>query len=149
MRRTATYRSVGDYIVFVHSEESPSDGEWTLILGGFREQPDLRRVRVLVFTYCGAPNARQRAELNEILEKVRPPVAIVTPSALARAAGTAIGWFNPHIRLFSPEQMDEALTYLDAGEVDRRRLLSALEELKREVRRHSSKPPPANPAITR
>jgi hypothetical protein len=127
--------------VFVHSHESPDDDEWNRLLDVFRQLPDLKRIRVLVFTYGGAPNARQRALLNEVLQNARPPVAVITPSAFARAAGTAISWFIPSIRTFAPEEVDRALDHLDASEADRRRLSEALVELRREVRGHSSGPP--------
>src|SRR2546430_6777218 len=111
--KPAAPRAIGDYVVFVHSHESPDDGEWSRLLEVFRQLPDLRRIRVLVFTYGGAPNARQRALLNDVLKDARPPVAVITPSALARAAGTAIGWFNPRIPTFAPQEVHRAPQYLD------------------------------------
>jgi hypothetical protein len=129
-------------MVFVHSEESPSNREWSTLMDAFRNATNLRRIRVLVFTYGGAPNARQRAELNDVLGGVRPPVAVVTPSTLARAVCTAIGWFQPRLRAFAPEELEAALDYLDANEADRKVLTRMLRELRLELGHLSAAPPP-------
>jgi hypothetical protein len=131
-------------MVFVHSEQSPSNDEWSSLMDVFRNATNLKRVRVLVFTYGGAPNARQRAELNEVLRDVRPPVAVVTPSTLARAVCTAIGWFNPGIRPFAPEELERAFDYIDANEADRKVLSRLLRELRLELGHPSAAPPPAS-----
>ena len=129
-------------MVFVHSEQAPSNAEWSALMDAFRNATNLRRIRVLVFTYGGAPNARQRAELNEVLRDVRPPVAIVTPSTLARAVCTALSWFQPRLRGFSPEEIESAFDYLDANEDDRRVLSKMLREMRLELGHVSAAPPP-------
>src|SRR5262249_16792238 len=132
----------GDFMVFVHSEQSPSNAEWSSLMDAFRSATNLSRIRVLVFTYGGAPNARQRAELNEVLRDVRPPVAVITPSTVARAACTAIGWFNPRLRPFAPEELERAFDYLDANQDDRKVLSRMLREMRLELGHVSAAPPP-------
>lgn len=106
----------------------------------FREL-DLTALKVLVFTYGGAPNARQRATLNDVLRAGAPPIAIMTPSALARAVGTAMTWFNPRMALFGPDQLSEAMTHLGSPEHDTPRLKLVLAELERELQRLSGSSP--------
>jgi hypothetical protein len=142
--KTAVCRAVEDYLVFVHSEDSPSNAEWSQLMDQFRHATNLRRIRVLVFTYGGAPNARQRVELNDVLRDIRPPVAVVTPSTLARAVCTAIGWFNPRIRPFTPEEIELAFDYLDANQADRKVLVRMLTEMRLELGHTSAAPPPAS-----
>jgi hypothetical protein len=132
-RRTATWRALGNFLVFVHGTEAPSETEWDELLALFRAVPDITRVRVLVFTLGGAPDARQRARLNQILAETKPPIAVLTPSALARAAGTAISWFNPRLRVFDPDDIERALDHLDAVRADRQALVRAVAELRREM----------------
>ena len=40
-------------------------------------------------------------------------MVIITRSAFVRGVATAIGWFRPIARAFSPENLDQALAYLD------------------------------------
>ena len=85
----------GGLIICVHRDVAPADEEWNQILALFRGAPDLREARILVFTLGGAPDARQRARLNTVVGDAKPRIAVITPSALARAAGIAISWFIP------------------------------------------------------
>lgn len=130
-RKTAAFRAIGDFLVFVHTDEPPSDEEWARLIEAFREVPDLRRCRVLVLTDGGAPDARQRLSINRVLKDFNPPVAIVSSSMVARAVVTAMGWFNPRVRAFASDDMDGAFTHLDASEVDRGRLSQTVNELRR------------------
>jgi hypothetical protein len=132
-RKTAAFRSVGDFLVFVHTEDPPSDEEWDQLMTAFKQVPDLRRCRVLVLTAGGAPNARQRQVVNAILKQATPPVAIVSSSMVARAVVTAMGWFNPRMKAFAEEDISGAFAHLDATEVDRGRLSQAVNELRREL----------------
>src|SRR5687767_3375736 len=84
---------VGRYVVFVHGKAAPGDDEWEQSLSFYREAPDARQVRALVYTEGGAPNAAQRAKLNAVLGGRKLPIAVLTTSSIARAAGTAISWF--------------------------------------------------------
>lgn len=124
---------VGDYLVFVHTAVAPTDDEWKELLTKLRVARDKRRVRVLVYTQGGAPNARQRALLNQAVEHVQPPIAVVTHSNTARAAGTAIGWFNPRIKVFDPSEQERAFDHLDANSAERKLLSLALRELRAEI----------------
>jgi hypothetical protein len=86
-------------------------------------------LRCLVYTAGGAPDASQRKELNAIMAPTRPPVAILTPSALARAIGTAFTWFNPRLRVFAPRDLNAALEHLELSVIERRAATEALSQL--------------------
>ncbi|MDX2052561.1 MAG: hypothetical protein SFV15_09235 [Polyangiaceae bacterium] len=138
--RTCVYRVFAEYILVMHSGNSPADDEWADLVRAFRES-DLKNLRILVFTYGGAPSARQRAAINNVLRDHEPRIAIMTPSAFARAVGTAMTWFNPHMALFGPDQLSEAMKHLGSPEHDRPRLRLVLSELERELERLSGAPP--------
>jgi hypothetical protein len=131
--KTMTWKVVGHILVFVHGPDSPSDGEWDEAMVLFRAVPDVARIRVLVFTGGGAPDARQRAKLHTALGKTKATIAVLTPSALARAAGTAIAWFNPGLRVFDPDDIERAFDHLDAARAERPVLSRTLAELRREM----------------
>ena len=97
-------------------------------------------LRVLVHSEGGAPNARQRAVLNEVLAGIKPRVAVLTPSATARAVGVALSWFNPDFRVFASDELGGAFDHLDANQGERRILTQALTELRMQNAK-SSYPP--------
>ncbi len=42
--------------------------------------------------------------------------AILTASAIGRGIAVAFSWFNPNLRAFGPDQLDEACAHLGLGE---------------------------------
>ena len=131
--KTMTSKVVGHILVFVHASESPSDPEWDEALVLLRAVPDVARIRVLVFSSGGAPDARQRARLRTALGKTKATIAVLTPSALARAAATAIAWFIPGLRVFDPDDIERAFDHLDAARAERPALTRTLAELRRDM----------------
>lgn len=127
------FKKVDDYWVVAHTTEAPTDIEWHELLATLRRVKEARRARVFIYTDGGAPNARQRALLNQALDGARPPIAVVTASAVARAASTAISWFTPTIRIFAPHESERALDHLDASALDRARIKETLAELKAKI----------------
>jgi hypothetical protein len=121
------WRQQGRFNIAAHTNEAPPDDQWDALLDFYRTQ---RTLRVLVYTEGGAPTAAQRVRLNAVLKGREALVAILTSSALARAAGAALRWFRPEIRIFSPAELEGALDYLGAAGSDRADLARALDELK-------------------
>lgn len=138
--RTASMavRMIGNDIVFAHTERSPTDAEWNQGLDAFRNAPDPRTMRVFVYTAGGAPNAAQRARLNALLGGVQPPMAVMSTSPMARAAITAISWFNPKMKGFSPDEPDRALDHLGVTGEARTTLKRAMTELRAMIERASA-----------
>ena len=83
-------RRVRNVIIYVHTADTPSDVEWDTVLSFYNNANDEQQLRTLVYTEGAAPNASQRARLNDCLGARRVRIAVLTPSALARAAGTAV-----------------------------------------------------------
>jgi hypothetical protein len=129
--RRIAWKILHQTILCVHSNEAPSDDDWDAHLKAVKAAPDLQRI--VVFTHGGAPNATQRAALNSVLRNVRVPIAILTPSLLARGAGTALRWFNPLMRIFDPDDVERAFDHIGAPNELRRELGLELGALKREV----------------
>jgi hypothetical protein len=131
--RSVMARDLAGYVVCVHSEAAPSDEEWEGILRLFTAAVERGRLAVIVHTKGGAPNARQRARLNEILRGGTPRIAVMSSSAVVRAAATAISWFNPLFRLFPPEGVEAALDHLEIKGLERESVSRALVELKSDL----------------
>jgi hypothetical protein len=125
-------RKLGNVVVFVHGSRAPTDSEWDVVLDYYRQAPDASRLRALVYTEGGAPDAKQRARLVEF-SHATARIAVLTASALARAAGIAISWFNPQLRLFKPSEVERALDHLEATTGERVELRRTLAELQGEI----------------
>ena len=121
------WRNYGRFNVAAHGDAPPPDDEWDTVLDHYRNQSS---VRVLVHTENGAPTAAQRVRLNSVLKGRDMAVAVLTASPLARAAGMALRWFRPEIRLFAPTELEAALDYLGASGGERVELARTLEDLK-------------------
>jgi hypothetical protein len=120
--------------VFAHGKEAPTDGEWDALLDLFRiAAEESGALRVLVYTEGGAPNARQRSALNDVLAGSKPRVVLLTPSAAARAVGVAISWFNPQLKVYPGDELSRALDHLGVNQGERKILTQALTELRMQV----------------
>ena len=130
---TCAVEMVGDFVVVAQATESPGDEEWRRNIALQTSIP-AERVRVLVWTDGGAPNAKQRAALAAALKGTQPLSAVVTPpSSIARAVGTAIRWFNPQLGVFSHEDIEAALNHLGVQGLDRQRLVDTVYRLRAEL----------------
>ncbi len=102
--------SFGDVIVMGHNKKSLDNEEWMqnyiehvakLYYG--RVDP---KVSNLVFAEGSGPNTKQRALGNTAVADGKPyklNVAVVTDSFMVRGVVTALSWFNPLIKAYSPE----------------------------------------------
>jgi len=109
------FASVDDLLVLCHSTVSPSDQEWETWIA--REARGEHR-GILISTEGGAPNSRQRSRVAEKTGKragVRPPVALLTDSAIIRSVMTAFAWIlgsEQPMKAFPRTAIDEAVTWI-------------------------------------
>lgn len=126
-------RRVHNVILYVHTAAPPTEDDWDGVLGYYQEALDVKDLRTLVYTDGAAPNASQRARLNAVLGARRVRIAVLTPSALARAAGTAIGWFRPEVRVFGATDFGKAMEHLSVAGEAAADVGRVLDELKAEL----------------
>jgi hypothetical protein len=126
--KSLVWRQLGRFSVAAHSDAPPTDDDWNTVLEEYRSTPGA--LRVLVYTEGGAPNPMQRVRLTTVLKGRDVAVAVLTHSVLVRAAGMALRWFRPELRLFAPSELDAALDYLGASGVERGELVRTLDELR-------------------
>jgi hypothetical protein len=119
-------------MVVVHSSLPPSDAEWSSYIAEWEaniaRHSEMQKLRTLVSTDGGAPNAAQRAKLTQAMRGKETPVAILLDGILARAAVTALSLFIPELKAFPPSAVDQAMNFLGLAAAERR---AALELLKR------------------
>lgn len=114
---TIAFAAVDDLLVLCHSHAHPSDSEWDTWLETERQR---KHRALLVVTQGGAPNARQRARVAEVLGEMagpNPPVALVTDSGLNRLLMSAFTWLLGHhhrMKAFAPNAVSEAVEWTGA-----------------------------------
>jgi hypothetical protein len=131
---TVDCRTCGNIVVVVHNTLPPLPHEWNHMIEVYKSHPLPDLLRCLVFTEGGSPTAAQRADLTTALPNKKMPVSVVTQSVLARAAGTAIAWLVPHLRIFSPNDFEKALDHISATGIDRKVVRDTVDQLRRELR---------------
>jgi hypothetical protein len=138
---TLAYELAGNLCILVHGEQAPSNADWSGYLAFLREAT-VASPRFLVVTDDVAPTPTQRAGLNElVIARGKPvPTAVMTHSAVARAAVTVLGWFNSAIRAFAPNELSAALSYLDIEPARRAEVLERIVRMRIEMSRTSDLP---------
>ena len=101
-------------LIGVHTARDPSDEDWSGWLERVQQAPN--KPKVFVYTAGGAPNGKQRKALFAAAGERGFRAAVVSPSRVALAIGTAIGWFYRDLKTFSPAQIDAALAHLELDE---------------------------------
>jgi hypothetical protein len=105
------YEVIGDLYLVVHRARPPSDEEWMDYLRSWKPH-DMSRMRTLVFTDGGGPDAAQRKAANDALGGKASLTAVVSPSYVVRGVVTALSWFNPKIRAFGPDEAERAFAHV-------------------------------------
>lgn len=115
----------GDFEVsaYLHTADDPRQDEWEAALSQIatmkkRRGGDLSKMRVFAVTDGGAPNSLQRRQLFiDMFEGQAKSAAVshVLHNALKRGIVTAISWINPSFRAFTPNNLDQALSYMDVA----------------------------------
>jgi hypothetical protein len=133
---TMCVESVDDLLVVVHTDEPPNRSEWSQYCEvARRHHLDRGGLRTLVIAarIVAGPNASQRTEYNDKVPAKGTRVAVLCNSIAARAAITALSWFNPDMRAFGGHNIDEALMYLSAKPTVA--LISAIERMQESMHR--------------
>jgi hypothetical protein len=126
-------------LLWLHTAINPPLDEWAVVLPKLSEMRDalqapVERIRQLVISDGGAPNALQRTMVPK--EFASAPLAVITPVAanpIKRGIITALSWTNPAIRLYGPRDFLKALDFLELSE-QRRRLWSEFQKLAARVK---------------
>lgn len=110
---------MGRLSVTVHTHYAPADDEWAAYIGQVRDYLPLEAQRGIVVSAGGSPNGTQRKMMIEKLQGAKVPIAIISNSWLMRSAATAVSWFNPQLKVFGPDDLEEAVKYLDLSSWER------------------------------
>lgn len=103
---------MGRLTVAVHTDMLPADDEWAAYIAQVRDHLPLEEQRGLAISAGGSPNGKQRKMMTDQLGGAKVPFAILTNSMLMRSASTAVSWFNPQLKVFGPNDLEQAIAYL-------------------------------------
>jgi hypothetical protein len=135
--RSMVFRIVGDVHIVVAGTQPPTNEDWDRYLEAVKAEEkklaDFRKMRTLVFSDGGGPNATQRKAVSEFLKGRTTPVAIVTGSAVMRGIVTALSWFNSGTKAFSPDQVALALEFLQVSETQHEKIWVEAKKLRAEL----------------
>ncbi len=120
---------LGDIMITIHTDRPPSDSEWREYIDSLRGR-DLRALRSIVCTDGGAPTSKQRKDLNDFLGGVEVNGIVVSDSFVVRGVVTALSWYNPRIKAFTPEKIEEGLDYLHILPEEQEAIWEAMEEMR-------------------
>lgn len=97
--------------VFVaHREVQPSEEDFNEFSRDMNARPDLTGIVVLANEHPPSPG--QRAQIQRWFQDTGARGAIITDSILARGAVTALSWFSIPVRAFSPQNLEDALSFV-------------------------------------
>ena len=141
--KSMVFKIVGNVHIVIHGMTDPLDEDWRLYMNAVRSEEQktagFGRMRTLVFSAGGGPTAKHRKEINEFLGGRATPVAIVTSSTVMRGLVTALQWFNPLARAFSPENVLAAMQFLGTSESEASVLWAEAKKLQSSVGAPASK----------
>ncbi len=131
--RTMAWLWLDGFLLEAFGTSAIDDAEWGQLVAEITERQGSVR-GVLAVTGGAAPNAVQRAELTAALQGASVPAAIVSDSATARVALTAINLFLANqARPFAPDQLDAAFAYMKVPEALRPQLRLTIPRLQAEI----------------
>ncbi|MDI3285016.1 hypothetical protein [Polyangium sp. 15x6] len=158
MKKTLAFGTLGELIVLVHVEQSPTDPEWNAYVDAWvAHHAANNRSRLLVWTEGGAPTAAQRHRLDERIRKFGPDTAraaIVSESTFARVVANALsvmeharagrflgalgGSHAPEssrvYRMFARADLRQALAWLDIPATREPEIIRYLEQLQAAIK---------------
>jgi hypothetical protein len=127
--KTICHARCGQLLLLAHGSVPPAQDEWDQYVAALAQAHKSGLTGLLVLTDGPGPNSSQRKQVSSF--DLRS--AVLTPAAVARGIVTALSWFGANIRAFTPEQIDEALEYLQVPRVEQLQVLRVLAGLRVEL----------------
>src|SRR5690348_4154985 len=105
MRKNMVFGWAGNIVILIQ-QDTPTDEEWKRYTDSLRAKKelikDMSKMKAIAVTEGGSLTPTQRREVNEIVGKEGGLAVVFSDSAIMRTMVTALSWFNPLIKAFSP-----------------------------------------------
>lgn len=130
MKPTMVTRVLGQLVVMRENDSTPLDSEWDAFLKLLADNHDkFERLKILVVTDGGGPNATQRKRLETVLAGKPIRVAVVTDSAKSRFIASMISLINRQHGGFAMKEIVQAYNHLQMTQLERTLADQTLKEL--------------------
>ena len=130
MANTMVWQQAGRLFVVVHTTEPPTRQEWDQYVRAVAAaSAETQELRILIRSQGGAPDGGQRKQLTEAIDVQRLPSAVLTDNVVARAVGTAVGWFVRDLKVFDYTALPAAYAYLQLSSSECARASDVLAEI--------------------
>ena len=134
MKRSLIVETVGSMLLLRENRHTPTDRDWDDFLAVLVEnRPNFQRLKILVVTDGGGPNADQRKRLERALDGKPVRVAVVTDSTKVRFIVSSIALLNREIKTFSRSEISDAYEHLTLTPVERRLAEQTLTRLEDQI----------------
>lgn len=133
MPSNVAWKFDGRLSVMVHGPGAPTNLEWQRFLRDAVDQRTGSHWRNLVVSYGGRPDGEQRKLLADMLKGRAAPTAIMTSSAIVRAAVAAMSFFNRQMKAFALDDFEGAASYLELTADERAKAQRLRAELTQEL----------------
>jgi hypothetical protein len=146
--RTLSFRWISDDLVVVHGARALyADRDWNAFVTSFApRRPAASGFRVLVYDAKAGPNPAQHARFSRATKGATLREAVVTPSAIARAAVNALRLCGMPMTALPPKREAEAFRYLGLSDDEARLAQESLEQMRSEGAERTA-PPPSRASI--
>lgn len=105
----------GRWIFTAYGPDDATEEDAAEILRVLRSM-DLKHVKMVTYTTGGTLSLRHRKEVNAVIGKNNPPLAVLVENPFARGVITALSWFNPAVKAFSLGDEFDAFDYVGIPE---------------------------------
>ena len=126
------WKVIGETMLIVHTRKAPPAAEWDeYIAACWALGHHMQRCLVLADISL---SPTQRTQVADVVKAAGTTlVVVVTTSAVARGAVTALGWMTGVHKAFSPRSFEAAVSALGVGPLERAALVEAGVALAREL----------------
>jgi hypothetical protein len=130
-KKSLAFRFVSDVLLVLRENaQTPRDQDWDDFLRVLVEnRQNFHKLKILVRTEGGGPNALQRKRLQQALDGRPVRVAVVTNSVPVRFIVSSIALLNRAIRSFANHEIDAAYAHLSMTPAEQRLSEAAVQDM--------------------
>jgi hypothetical protein len=134
MLKSLAVETVGSMILLRENRHTPTNSDWDDFMRLLVEnRENFPRLKILVVTDGGGPNADQRKRLEKALAGRPVRVAVVTDSTKVRFIVSSIALLNREIKTFSMNEMKDAHAHLSLTTAEQIQAAQVLQRLESSI----------------
>jgi hypothetical protein len=134
MTPSLLYQRHGNLVLIVQTERPPADEDWAGYVNLYRRGwHRYNQCRILVLSAGGSPTNLQQRQVNELVPGIAVRVAVVALAPSVAQIVRRLIIVNDAMQLFSPDELDQAMAFLDVADAERPMVREALAAMQAEL----------------